>query len=252
MTSPNPTVAILLPTANRPDFIHEAVASVLRQSESAWRLLLWADGPLPTNLPPDPRISIDGGGPTRGEAHSRNQLFKWWQTEHAHCDLACWLDDDDIMHPDRVGQQAAFMRKHRDIDLSFTNIGVLQGTEGILMARKGMPVRPNRVVFPERYSDDLRSFRNNIATPTAMFRPSVTAIPWDESIVTGGCDLLWIYTVVQRRLRVASLPQQLYYLRQHDGRLTTRRKTLPETVVNEDLARFNAALTRVRTGRMTA
>lgn len=237
--------------------IRQALESVLRQIHREWELFIWVDGHSPMTEQMirlyDDRLEnrtrwVHTSATSVGEANARNGLFQLWREHAPDAELACWLDDDDIMSPERLGKQGRFMTQNPKLDICFTDIGVFHPTPEVIRSLEyGMPIKPNRSIDVKKYSDQLASYKNNLATPSGMFRPSVCEVPWDPCVKYGGTDLLWLYTLVNRGYNIGYLATQLYYLRQHPDRLTKKRNELPKEEVELDLARFYAAIDAVRT-----
>jgi glycosyltransferase involved in cell wall biosynthesis len=82
--------SVIIPTCNRPDFVLEAVASVLRQGYDDFELIVINDGATPVALPPDDRIRLLSSQ-QRGAVPARNLGIATAQG-----DAVAWLDDDDI------------------------------------------------------------------------------------------------------------------------------------------------------------
>lgn len=243
------TVAILMPTHNRAQFIGEAIESCLAQTDADWELYIWDDGSTDGTQDlvcrhRDHRIRYRWS-PKRpaNEPGVRNDLLKWWDTYAA--TLACWLDSDDVMHKDRVKSQREFMDNHPDLDVCYSGLWMVD-SKIIEVLRAGLWLEPDPLI-PDvsRYGSDLRTYKGNMATPTGMLRPAVRPVAWDENVRHGGSDLLWLFTLVQQGYRVGVVPRVLYYLRMHGDRLTRKRDHLPAEVVQRDLDHFYAEIARM-------
>jgi glycosyltransferase involved in cell wall biosynthesis len=81
--------SVIIPTCNRPQFLAEAVASVLAQQNADFELLIANDGDALAALPQDPRIRHLENA-RRGAVSARN-LAVAAARGHA----IAWLDDDD-------------------------------------------------------------------------------------------------------------------------------------------------------------
>ena len=82
--------SVIIPTRNRPDFLPEAVASVLAQQDAALELIVVNDGDRPVSLAPDPRLRIVENG-SRGAVPARKA-----GVAAARNDFIAFLDDDDV------------------------------------------------------------------------------------------------------------------------------------------------------------
>jgi len=89
--------AVVIPTYRRPTFLAEAVESVLAQSHTPAEVIIVCDGPttLPDGIEQGPVRVVEQ--PHGGVAAARN-------TGVASCssEWVCFLDDDDLWHPDRL------------------------------------------------------------------------------------------------------------------------------------------------------
>ena len=81
--------SVIIPTRNRPDFLPEAVASVLRQSDVSLELIIVNDGTVPVSDFPDNRVRIISSGEA-GAVPARNL-----GVADAKGDVIAFLDDDD-------------------------------------------------------------------------------------------------------------------------------------------------------------
>ncbi|MDY6852266.1 MAG: glycosyltransferase family 2 protein, partial [Thermodesulfobacteriota bacterium] len=72
MTSPNPKVTVLISTYNRPDYLKEAIRSVVDQTMTGWELLVINDGGVDVGSMAesfnDPRIKYFHREKNRGKA----------------------------------------------------------------------------------------------------------------------------------------------------------------------------------------
>jgi glycosyltransferase involved in cell wall biosynthesis len=83
-------ISVIIPTRNRPDFVLEAVASVLRQSHGNFELIIVNDGTTAVTPSPDSRVRVLDSN-QRGAVPARNLGIA-----EAQGDAIAWLDDDDV------------------------------------------------------------------------------------------------------------------------------------------------------------
>jgi len=113
----SPRVSVIMPTYNRPDYLQDAINSILNQSMSDFELIIVNDGSsderaleVLTKLDVlDSRIKIvhqDNHGP----AAARNTGCR-----HASAPIIALMDDDDVSHPDRLRLQSDIMDKNLHI-----------------------------------------------------------------------------------------------------------------------------------------
>jgi glycosyltransferase involved in cell wall biosynthesis len=108
------TVSVVMPVFNGASCVADAVASVLRQREVAFELLIHDDGStdgtaglLKALAAADSRIDLSRG-PNRGPAASRNHLL-----ERARAEYVAFLDHDDLWPDGRLGRQVARLDRAR-------------------------------------------------------------------------------------------------------------------------------------------
>ena len=116
-----PDVTVLMAVHNGMPHLPEAVDSIRRQTLSAWRFVIVDDGSTDATADyldqlDDPRIEVvhqsnEGLGP------ALNRGLALCGTE-----FLARMDSDDIAHPARLEQQAAFLRKRPEVGLVGTQI----------------------------------------------------------------------------------------------------------------------------------
>ncbi|MGO8873950.1 MAG: glycosyltransferase family 2 protein [Acidimicrobiales bacterium] len=102
--------AVVIPTFRRPAYLAEAVESVLRQRHPAAEVVVVCDGPgttIPDEIRRAPVQVVEQ--PHGGEAVARNTGVAATTAE-----WVCFLDDDDLWHPDRLARAADHLEAHRD------------------------------------------------------------------------------------------------------------------------------------------
>jgi glycosyltransferase involved in cell wall biosynthesis len=82
-------ISCIIPTRNRPDYVLESAASVLRQSHQDIELIIVNDGTMPVPKFADPRVRIITSGEA-GAVPARNM-----GVTAARGQAIAWLDDDD-------------------------------------------------------------------------------------------------------------------------------------------------------------
>ena len=85
-----PHISVIIPTCDRPEFLQDAVNSVLSQTYQDFELLIVNDGSRPIQHFADPRIRILDGK-QRGAVPARNL-----GVQSAQGDVIAFLDDDDV------------------------------------------------------------------------------------------------------------------------------------------------------------
>jgi glycosyltransferase involved in cell wall biosynthesis len=97
--------AVVIPTYRRPAYLAEAIRSVLAQTHPPTEVVVVCDGPgssIPDELREGPVRVVEQ--PHGGEAVARNTGVAATTSE-----WVCFLDDDDLWHPDRLRLTAEFL-----------------------------------------------------------------------------------------------------------------------------------------------
>lgn len=93
-----PLFSIIIPTFGRPQFLSEAVRSVLAQTVDDFECLVVDDGsPTPVDVPEDPRVRVVRRRLNGGPAAARNTGLEESQGQYI-----AFLDDDDVYTPERL------------------------------------------------------------------------------------------------------------------------------------------------------
>lgn len=158
-----PVVSVVMSAYNTESTIRESVGSILSQSLADLELLIADDCStdhtytlLQEMAAEDQRIRLYRNTENRGQAYTRNMLFK-----KARSDFIAIMDSDDISEKERLEVQWTFMKKNPQYGYTGTwfrkkdDSGVLSGVIG---RRKG-------IIRKEDYL-----FGIPFAHPTAMFR----------------------------------------------------------------------------------
>lgn len=121
-----PRFSVIIPTCNRPNFLSEAVASVLRQ-DTDFELLVINDGDPLTPLPHDNRIRHLENA-RRGAIVARN-----FGIAMARSEVIAWLDDDDLwLDADHLSRADAALRAGAAFTFS----------DGVMRFADGTPEQP--------------------------------------------------------------------------------------------------------------
>jgi glycosyltransferase involved in cell wall biosynthesis len=130
-----PLVSIILPTYNRAEWLPKSIGSVLEQTYKSWELIIWDDGSQDNTqevvkmfLNKEPRIHYYQAK-NNGKSYAVNQAL-----QKADGEYIAFLDDDDQWYAEKLLLQVDIMKKHREIDLLFTNfynINLATGKKGI-------------------------------------------------------------------------------------------------------------------------
>lgn len=99
--------SFVVPTYSRPEFLAEALKSISAQTVEDWECIVVDDGsPVPPRIPPDERFRLVVREKNGGPAAARNSGL-----EVARGDVIVFLDDDDIVVPQRLEIAEIGLRK---------------------------------------------------------------------------------------------------------------------------------------------
>ena len=206
-----PSVAVVIPTHDRPDFVRAAVRSVVAQDYDGpiEILVVFDDSELvdfdESNLPENRRIVRLTNERKRGALGARNTGVL-----AAKADVIAFLDDDDEWVPSKLSRQVELLQSGT-ADAVFTGVRFVAGDR----YRDYIPRLP-----PD---DPVRGLVGG-----GVFLPLQTMVAWrralepdllDEDFPTGGDQELALRVVL--RLRVACVSEPLVLMnRAHTNRLT--------------------------------
>ncbi len=99
---PEPLVTVLISTYNRPNYVRQAIESILHQSYRNIEAILVRDGGLPVRQSIEPclsdrRLTFIDRDQNRGLPYSFNEALS-----HAEGKYVCYLGDDDLFYPNHV------------------------------------------------------------------------------------------------------------------------------------------------------
>jgi glycosyltransferase involved in cell wall biosynthesis len=93
-----PRFSVVIPTFGRPEYLGEAIASVLAQTVGDFECIIVDDaGPTPVDVPTDPRVRVVRRSTNGGPAAARNTGI-----DEARGEYVTFLDDDDLYEPNRL------------------------------------------------------------------------------------------------------------------------------------------------------
>ena len=132
-------VSIGIPFYNSEKYLADAIKSVLKQTYSKLELILIDDGSNDSSLKiakefekADKRIRVISDGENLGLPKRLNQLSKMSRGYYY-----ARMDADDIMHPDRIDAQVAFLIKNPTVDLLGSGLIAINNENEITGLRKG-------------------------------------------------------------------------------------------------------------------
>ncbi len=212
-------VAVLLPFYNAATTLSETLDSIQGQTLERFTLVAVDDGSsdgsadiVRERMRHDPRITLLQPG-RQGVVGAMNSAL-------AHCisPLVARMDADDIMHPQRLAQQAEYLGAHTDIDLVGSRVRLFP--EALIQDGFAEYIRwQNACLSPDEIAHNIY-VELPIAHPSVMFRREVV-------LAAGGYrdgdfpeDYELLLRLNQRGSRMAKLPDVLLEWRDSEGRLT--------------------------------
>ena len=159
----DPRVSVVMPVLNpHPVYFRQAVQSVLAQTFTDFELIIVedpsaSDGKALIADIRDPRIRHIQNPARTSLVDQRNRALAETRAE-----LIALLDADDIMQPDRLAKQLAFLEKHPEIGVLGSQLFIIDG-DGAQVGLRAYPLEHDEIVRSmARY--------NPIAQPSVMCR----------------------------------------------------------------------------------
>lgn len=211
-----PRCSVLMPVWNTPpEFLREAVQSVVDQTEVLWELVAVDDGSdnqetcreLRKLAADDPRIRVHRL-PHGGVSAALNAGLKFCRS-----DLVARMDADDIMYPERLEKQLAYMARHPDV--------------GVLGAQLRFSTTGQVTTHPAVVTQaELQGASWLINHPTVMYRRSVVGKygGYDEALKSAEDFGLWL-KLIFGGVPVHNLQEVLLTYRIHGQQVTHRNNT---------------------------
>ena len=195
-------VSIGIPFYNAQDFLEQAILSVLNQDYKSFELLLIDDGSTDKSLDiaylfQDERIKVIHDGLNKGLSVRLNELVALSKGEYF-----ARMDADDIMFPQRISQQLAYLQQHNEVDVvgsSAVTIDIKNKITGIIC----YPEHPNNI--------------SNVIKHQCFIHPSIMAKrswfvqnPYDEGAIRMEDYNLWMRTFSKYRFYNIAEPLLFY------------------------------------------
>lgn len=120
---------------NNETTLADAIRSVFAQTFRDWELLLVDDGSTDGSLAiaqstDDPRVRVISDGENRGVPYRLNQI-----TEMAEGEFIARMDGDDMMSPDRLAEQVAYLDANPNVDIVSNGIYIIDGEDNLIGVR---------------------------------------------------------------------------------------------------------------------
>ncbi|WP_336149005.1 glycosyltransferase family 2 protein [Acinetobacter radioresistens] len=201
-------VSIGIPFYNAEEYFYHAIESVVKQSYQDWELILVDDGSTDSSLKiaenfskKDNRIRVISDGLNKKLPYRLNQIIDESKGEYI-----ARMDADDLIHPDRIKIQLEFLEKNNNFDLVST---------GVVSINDKNQIRGIRCL--ENIYTDFSIVKRNypIVHASVLARKSwYNRNQYDISLPRSEDFELWCRTISNNDLKIAVLPQALYYYRE--------------------------------------
>lgn len=209
-------VTIGIPFYNNQEYLALAIESVINQSFVDWELILVDDGSSDSSLEiakrferKDSRIRVISDGKNKKLPHRLNQII-----DESRGEYIARMDADDLIHPNRLEVQMRFLEKNTRYDLVTTGV---------------VSIDNSNKVYGYRHVKDIYTDFNFVRRAYPIIHASVLAKKewykrnkYDESYSRSQDFELWCRTITQNDLRMAVIPQLLYYYRE-EGNLDAKK-----------------------------
>jgi glycosyltransferase involved in cell wall biosynthesis len=200
-----PVVTVGLPFYNNENTLLDAIRSVFAQSFEDWELILMDDGSTDGSLEiarsvNDPRVRVISDGQNRKLPTRLNQIHR-----EAAGQYSARLDADDLLHPERLAKQIAFLKAHPEIDLVGTLMYTIDKEQEVQGIRAGGGLA-GRGFQPQDALEGAILLHATITGKTQWFRDN----PYDETWPRFQDSELWCRTC--RQSGFAQLSEPLYFV----------------------------------------
>jgi len=229
-------VSIIMPAYNCGEYIRDAVCSVLIQTERSFELIVVNDGSTDNTLQiidslaaNDQRIKVISQSNSGKPSIARNTGIKLAQGEYI-----CFLDADDLYHPDKIKKSLELLDKYPEITAAFNDMKLIakDGTEyessflggrdfKQLASRYLTCAEDNIYLCSERFYSFMSTHFVAISTDTIMIRRSVLeqeGLLFPTDVAIGEDTEMWFRLAKGRKL--AFIDAILSYYRQHETSIT--------------------------------
>ena len=205
-----PRVSVVMPVYRpRPDYLEEALDSVLAQTFEDWELVIVEDpsdrsGRDVIEQRRDPRIRYLPGSARTGLARQHNRAVAASRGEYI-----ARFDADDVCAVDRLEKQVRFLDGQPDVDVVASQLRIIDDAGAAIGVRHYPLDHAAIVAAMRRY--------NPISGSNVMFRRRVVTEVggWREDVDLPAQDYEWYSRVASRGFRFATHPEYLVAYRRH-------------------------------------
>jgi glycosyltransferase involved in cell wall biosynthesis len=185
-----PLVTIGIPFYNDGEQLRKSITSVLNQTYQNWRLILMDDGSKDNSLQiaksfKDPRITVISDGQNKKLTRRLNELNTMIEGKYY-----ARMDGDDIMFPERIEKQVAYLESHPEVDVV--------GTMSVVIDKE------DRIIGKSRTTRRAAQTQKDVLQGNSFIHPSVMGRaewfrmhPYDDKMARCQDFDLWLRTVEQ-------------------------------------------------------
>lgn len=227
-----PLVSVLMPAYNCEKFVQQAIDSILGQTYKNIELLIADDYSKDATKSiidsySDPRIKRFHNEKNLGYLKASNKLFGKCSGE-----LITFQDADDYADPSRIEKLVQFLNGNSTVSVVGSNV-IKVNEDGELKSQSNFPLEHNKIM------ESFRNYRNVFTGSALMVRKGVIekyGVYNEYFDRIGSEDIYWFSHIIEG-LKVANLPEALYYYRFNSNSVTLNHKN-PKAFVGHDLILF--------------
>lgn len=190
-----------LPIYNASAFVGTAIASIISQTMSNWRLIIVDDGSSDHSVDiarsfHDDRITVLVDNQNRGLGARLNQISQMADTP-----FVARMDADDVMHPQRLERQAAYLTAHPEVDVVGSAVIAIDTADNPYGYRTSRPAQTAAQAAAS----------GSFIHPTILGRREwFERFPYDEDVIRAEDYELWIRSAPHSRFEVLDEALLLY------------------------------------------
>lgn len=204
----SPKITLGIPFYNAQEYLALAIESVINQSFKEWELILVDDGSTDKSLEIakkfvdiDTRIRVLSDGLNKKLPYRLNQII-----DESNCDYIARMDADDIIHPDRLKIQIEFLEENPSYDLVSSGV---------------VSIDNNNQVYGYRGVKDIYTDFDGVKRSYPIVHAAVLSRRSWNNRNKYNIDYprsqdyeLWSRSASKNDLKIAVLPDLLYYYRE--------------------------------------
>lgn len=229
-----PRVTVLTTLYNKGAFVEEAVRSALASTFADIEVLVvddasTDDGPARVRAIADPRVRLLPSERNTGRPAAANRGF-----EAACGEYIAVLDADDVMHPERIARQAAFLDAHPEVGAVGSALAILDRPGEVWRWDTDDEPARAKLLFQGPVSYGAMMLRRNLLTSHGL--------RCDDGWRTPGMDYLFVAKIAPHA-RYANLPEALTFYRVGENNMRHGRDQAADRamLMRELLRRFGIA-----------